>query len=982
MKSDDDKTRTHVVLTKGTMVGHYRIVEKIGAGGMGEVYLAEDTELDRKVALKFLPQHLCQDEDCRARFKREAQAAAKLDHPNIVTVHEVREYQGRPYFAMAHVEGQSLKEFSTGKELSVEQILALGMQICEGLQAAHDKGIIHRDIKPSNILIDLHGRARIVDFGLASVVGKDQLTKTGSTVGTIGYMSPEQIHGQDIDQRSDLFSLGVVLYELITKQNPFARDSEAATLKAVTDDLPEPLARFKSGLPEGLQAVVDRALEKDIKTRYQHADGMLADLERMTKKFDSGEIGSRDEIRSKRYSKILIPSLVVIVGLLLLIFKPWKFEISPGMEAVARENKLAIMYFDNLADPTDSLKLGEITANLLITDLSESDYVQVVSSQRLYDILKQLGREGEKKIDRDIASQIARKANARWMLLGSILNTEPEIILTAQLIEVESGDAVASQRIEGQAGERIFPLVDKLTVEIKHDLSLPEQALEEEDRRITEVTTNSVEAYRNYLKGYDYEMMFYTDEAREYYKKALQLDSTFAMCYYRLAALVGDPLRDSLTSKAIKYASRVTKWEQYIIHGWSLFHQEKYQELVEYMEGKLEEYPDDKETYYVLGFVYDTYLKQPDKAIRYYNSAIELDPYYKTAYNALAYLYNRTGEYDKSIWAINKYIEIAPDEANPYDSRGDLYAYNGNLPEAIESYQKAIEIKPEFMQSLMKLGYMYLLGRDYHHADSMFRTLCTDRNKGRRSVGRRLLSYIPLYQGRLRDALKALDDAIAGDRIEQYVLGETDNYMLKAEIYIELNRPDTALTELEKVIDLYLKDNPHDWIYFRYLYASDLAGCGEFEKALSQAEIHRQEIEKNDTSAMWQYWYALGSIEMEQGNYDKAAVYFEKTYEDEDNFGVQYLLAVSYLKLGDLGKAVTTLEKALNKYNVSRTWNCTWAVRAYYYLGLAYEMSGWNDKAIEQYEIFLDIWKDADPGIEEIEDAKARLANLKTTSLI
>jgi serine/threonine protein kinase len=286
---DDDKTQTHIPLMKDTTVGHYRIVGKIGAGGMGEVYLAEDTKLDRKVALKFLPHHLCRDEDCRQRFTREAQAAAKLDHPNIVTVHEVDEYKGRPYFAMAHVEGQSLKEYSSGQELSIEKILELGIQICEGLQAAHDNGITHRDIKPSNILIDSHGRARIVDFGLASVMGKDQLTKTGSTLGTTGYMSPEQVRGQEIDHRSDLFSLGVVLYELITKQNPFKRDSEAATLKAVSDDTPHPVARFRSNVPEGIEGIIDKALDKNRDTRYQHADGFGADLLRIRQEL-SGQI--------------------------------------------------------------------------------------------------------------------------------------------------------------------------------------------------------------------------------------------------------------------------------------------------------------------------------------------------------------------------------------------------------------------------------------------------------------------------------------------------------------------------------------------------------------------------------------------------------------------------------------------------------------------------------------------------------------------
>jgi serine/threonine protein kinase len=288
-ESNDDRTQSFIALTKGIEVSHYRIVEKIGAGGMGEVYLAEDTELHRRVALKFLPPHLCQDDDCRKRFKREAQAAAGLDHPNIAAIHEVGDFQGRPFYAMQIVEGQSLKDVIAGKELPIDRILEICIQVCEGLQAAHDKGIIHRDIKPSNILLDSHGRVRIVDFGLAAIRGAEHLTKTGSTLGTIGYMSPEQVQGEEIDQRSDLFSLGVVLYELVTRQDPFKRDSEAATLKAVINDLPEPLARFKSGLPEGLQGIVEKALDKDVKTRYQHADGMQSDMMRLKRLIDSGE---------------------------------------------------------------------------------------------------------------------------------------------------------------------------------------------------------------------------------------------------------------------------------------------------------------------------------------------------------------------------------------------------------------------------------------------------------------------------------------------------------------------------------------------------------------------------------------------------------------------------------------------------------------------------------------------------------------------
>lgn len=283
----DGITRSHVQLVKDTRIGHYRIISKIGSGGMGEVYLAEDTKLDRKVALKFLPQHLCQDADCRARFTREAQASAKLDHPNIVAVHEVGEYNGRPFFSMQHVEGQTLKEVIAGKTLPLDRILGIAIQVCEGLQVAHDKGITHRDIKPSNILIDSHGRARIVDFGLASVLGTEQLTKTGSTLGTVGYMSPEQVRGDKVDQRTDLFSFGVVLYELLTGHSPFKSDTEAATLNAITSTRPELLARFRREIPSELQTIIDKALDKDVANRYQHADELAADLTRIREALSS-----------------------------------------------------------------------------------------------------------------------------------------------------------------------------------------------------------------------------------------------------------------------------------------------------------------------------------------------------------------------------------------------------------------------------------------------------------------------------------------------------------------------------------------------------------------------------------------------------------------------------------------------------------------------------------------------------------------------
>jgi len=267
----------------GKTILHYRILEKLGEGGMGEVYLAKDTKLNRRVALKFLPAQYAADEEFKARFKREAQAAAGLNHPNIITIHEVAEHDSRPYIAMEYVEGQSLKDLIAKKDLSINKTIDFAMQICAGLAKAHQAGIIHRDIKPQNILIDKDGRIRILDFGLAKLKPDAMLTRTGSTLGTVAYMSPEQAQGEEADHRSDIFSFGVLLYEMITTQLPFKGEHEAAIAYSIVNETPEPLARYKANVPETLQRLVEKALRKDLNTRYQNATDIIADLKELQK---------------------------------------------------------------------------------------------------------------------------------------------------------------------------------------------------------------------------------------------------------------------------------------------------------------------------------------------------------------------------------------------------------------------------------------------------------------------------------------------------------------------------------------------------------------------------------------------------------------------------------------------------------------------------------------------------------------------------
>jgi tetratricopeptide (TPR) repeat protein/predicted Ser/Thr protein kinase len=971
----------------GKTISHYKILEKLGEGGMGVVYKAEDTKLKRTVALKFLPPHISESGEEKERFIHEAQSASALNHPNITTIHEIDEFEGQMFIVMEYCEGKTLKQIIEKEPLSIKKVLDIGIQICEGLTAAHKKEIVHRDIKSDNIMITKEGQVKIMDFGLAKLKGATKLTKTRSTLGTLAYMSPEQAQGEEVDSRSDIFSSGIVLYELLTGKLPFEGEHQAAIVYSIINEEPQQVVRYNNKVSAELERIVFKALAKDREERYQHSDDLLADLRHEKKSLEYVKTGQipKEVILPKPKRKVLpiaIPaSVVFVLVLLFLILKPFKFEVAPEKGAIAKENSLAVMYFDNLVDPEDKQKLGEIVTNLLITGLSESQYLKVVSSQRLYDILKLLGREGEKRIDKNMATQVATKAGVKWMLLGSILQVKPRIEITTQLVDVGTGEIKASQRISGEKEQDVFSLVDKLTVEIKKGFSLPAPAQQEKEPSVANVTTHSQEAYRYYLEGMDYFNKYYLAEAEKSFMNALEYDSTFAMAYHRLAIIknwYGDnKAAKELIAKATKYSDRVTQKEKLKIKSFESYISGNYSQSIKELQKIVELYPDEKEAFLRLGQIHGE-LREFDEAIHCLSKAIERDSLYKEAYNVLAYAYNDVGDFDKSIWAINKYISLAPNEANPYDSRADLYAWNGKLDQAIESYKKALEIKPDFYMSEAKLGTMYPFKRDYARAESCFEELSSSNNKLFRSLGRLLLAFIPLYQGRFEDALKVLDDGIAADRMEQAEMEDNAyKHFIKAGIYEERKKWGLALNESQICIQILKKVTPNDPVNHRDYYAYLLAMSGKIAEAEEVARALKKDIEQKNPTLMYSYWWTLGDIDQAKGDIKTAIDYFEKADKDAPtpSFYRRYTLAKIYLQTGRLDEAVAELEKALSRYDGNRLG--IEAVKAYYLLGLAYEKSGWNKKAIEQYEEFLDIWKNADPGIPEVADAKERLKKLK-----
>jgi serine/threonine protein kinase/Flp pilus assembly protein TadD len=427
---DDDKTRPRIDLTQTPQVFQYVLHRLIGSGGMGEVYLAEDTALNRKAALKFLPTHLCQDADCRTRFAREAQAVAQLNHPNIITIYQVSEFEGRPFFAMEYIRGQTIDKYVRDNQVSPEDTLGLIIQVCEGLREAHRKNIFHRDIKPSNILVDASGRVKILDFGLAQMRGTEATTKTGSLLGTVGYMSPEQARGEPIDCRSDIFSVGAVLYELTTGIKAFVGDYEAAVLYAIVNDNPQPISTYRQDLPPGLQPLINRALQKQSDSRYQNCDDMIADLQRVQAK-----------------------------GL-------------PTRRTADKPKMLAVLPFRNLGSPEDEYFVAGMTDEIL-TSLAKVKGLGIIS------------RTSAQKYEKSTLSlpEIARELGVAFVLEGTIRwnksVTPARVRLTVQLIEVErdvhlwaeSYDAVLSDIFAVQA-----EVAAKVTASLDLELREPSQS--------------------------------------------------------------------------------------------------------------------------------------------------------------------------------------------------------------------------------------------------------------------------------------------------------------------------------------------------------------------------------------------------------------------------------------------------------------------------------------------------------------------------
>jgi serine/threonine protein kinase len=682
-------------------ISHYKILEKLGEGGMGVVYKAQDTKLDRIVALKFLPKHLLCEEDAKTRFVHEAKAASALNHTNITTIYEIDEVEGECFICMEYVEGKSIKELLKEKTLSIEEILKIAIQVAEGLNVAHKKGIVHRDIKSDNIMLTDEGLVKIMDFGLAKLRGVSKLTRTGSTLGTIQYMSPEQVQGMEVDQRSDIFSFGVVLYEMIAGQLPFKGEHEAAIIYSILNETPEPLARYKSNVPGELQRVIEKALAKGKDERYQHVDEMMVDLKYIKKKLETTTtIHEPGKPKLLRKVSLYIYASVAILIVILILSKLYFFA--------SREvpiNSIAVLPFQNLsADPEQEYFSDGIT-EALISELSKIKALRVISRTSVMRF---------KKTEKSLP-EIAHDLNVDAVVEGSVQRVQDDIRITAQLIKAEPEKHLWASDFTRKFKD-ILILQSEVAQAIAREIKIT--VTPEEQQQLATYRTVNPEAHELYLKGIYFVNKFSPPDIEKgfkYFEEAIHKDPNYALAYTGMAKgydyLVSItmppkeawPKVDSLARKALSLDKTLADAYLLIAEVKAVYEWD-WKGAEEYYKRAIELNPNHA-TAHAWYAMYLLAMKRLDEALREAKHAKELDPLSFDINWMMSYVFLYTGQYDSAITLAKEVLKLDSTFVLAYNILGESYLLKKMYNEAIPQFRKSIALG--FRYSLSSLAHAY-----------------------------------------------------------------------------------------------------------------------------------------------------------------------------------------------------------------------------------------------------------------------------------
>ena len=704
----------------GKTILHYKIIEKLGEGGMGVVYKAEDTKLKREVAIKFLPHHIQANDEERERLKIEAQAAAALNHPNIATIHAIEETADELFIVMEYIEGQELKEKIGLSNLMVEEILKIAVQIADGLHAAHEKGIVHRDIKSSNIMITNKGQIKIMDFGLAKVSGNPQLTKLGTTIGTTAYMSPEQVQGEIADERSDIWSYGVLLYELLTGQFPFNGPYEQAIMYSVLNEDPVPVSQIKEHLPSSLEMIVNKCLEKVREKRYQTISELLSDLKKpesdlsvVTSK-KTGKPKKSFIIHTKLKLSLMISGAIILVLIFIFLFPTLTNLFRSGL--IPSQQHLLVLPLTNISnDPTKQV----FCDGLVETLTSKLSQLEQFHGSLWVVPASEVRRQGISS-----ASEAQQSFGVNLVVSGSLQSFNDQIRLTLNLIDAKDLRQLNSAVLD-ITPEKLSALQDEAAVKMLEMLNL------ELNPQIKEVLTaggtNVSGANDFYLRGRGYLQRFENadniDTSIKLFGNAIKQDPKFVLAlaglgeaYWRKYEATKNALWVKKAQEQCQQAMNLNNQLAAVNITLGMVHNGtgKYEDAVQDFEKALKTDPTNAAAYRGLAKAYEA-LGSPQKSESTFQKAIELKPDYWAGYNDLGVFYFQHGRYDDAITQFKQVIMLTPDNYRGYNNLGGIYYLLNQWQDAQQMFEHSFTLKKSYAVS-SNLGTLYFIQGKYTEA--------------------------------------------------------------------------------------------------------------------------------------------------------------------------------------------------------------------------------------------------------------------------
>jgi tetratricopeptide (TPR) repeat protein/predicted Ser/Thr protein kinase len=967
------------------VIGHYQLERPIGAGGMGEVYLARDLELGRTVAIKIA---LEADDAAHVRLKREAQHASQLNHPHICTIYEVAADGGQPFIAMEYVEGRRLSEVIADGGLPAADVRRYGMQIADALAHAHRHGVLHRDLTPANVMVTSEHRVKVLDFGLARQVSpekvqgfsesQESITTGDSTAGTLACMAPELLRGGAADARSDIWALGVLLYQMASGRRPFTGATGFELSGAILYEAPAPLP---ASVPPPIRAIVARCLEKDPAARCQTAGEVAAALDERhpPKPVRQSRTGAAWPSRLSRRWQVAMASILAL-ALAYGAYRALRPGDTPVASGASGRPAIAVLRFDH-AGARDGEWMSQGIPNMLQTGLAQTRGLDVVSTRRLREAARQRGAGDIERLGDTGAADVARQAGAGAIVTGSVYQTGPDIRIDARVEDLANGRILLAQTVRGTD---VFALVDELAAHIRAGVGLRDAS---SIRRVADVSTSSLDAFRLYSHGTEAFVNARAGDARAAFEEAVRIDPTFAEAHLQLAAVSafeGQPqLRREYLEKASRYADRLSESRRLFMQTQIARDAGRTMEAARLIDELIAKFPETEDAYTSAGLIYGGDLRDNAKVLELMRTGVRALPAAASVRNDYGYALVEAGEYAAGIREFEKYIELAPGEANPYDSLADGYLTSGSAEKGIEFFSRALATDPGFSGSRIGLSWSFAVMGRYDDALAAKPPL------------RVLEAYLLSRVGRHAEAAKLFQAGEQQAGENRNVAEKLMYIVMSSALALERSDPAAALRELSGREQL-LADDTGTWKTRHRLLLQLMTGLAELRSGRKEAARARLPVMRQlyrPFIAEETFWYHTleGEIALANGELERASAAFAEgepvrrkpmrwqpawTTILVNSFPLRDGGARVAVAKGDVADAIRLYRRLLT-YDSDSKFIAAYEPRYVLAMARLLERSGDKPAALREYERFLDFWSRADADLPELAEARRAVARLR-----